>query len=76
MILSLEMALIIFFSTISAEAKNLPTVKLTPRSKICLVIIVALMDFFKTPTTCGYFLCLTFFLTFGSESSMVWSELG
>lgn len=55
MALSSEIALVSYFSTVVTKARNLPTVKLTPRSKICLVIIVALTDSFKTPTTLEYF---------------------
>lgn len=76
MALSSEITLVSYFSTAGAEVKRSPIVKLTLRSKICLVIIVAPTDSFKSPIIYSRFLRSTFFFTFSSKSSMVWSGLG
>lgn len=65
-----------YFSTIGAKTRSLPTVQLTHKSKICLVVIVALTDSFKTLNILGYCLPSIFFLAFGLEFSIVWSEIG
>lgn len=55
------MAFISCFSTVGADASNLPTIRLTPRFQIRFVMVVASIDFFKTLTTCG---CLFFSILF------------
>lgn len=65
-----------YFFTINAEIKILLTIKLIFRFKILLIIIVALINFFKTSTIYSYFLYLILFLTFGLKSSIIQSELG
>lgn len=66
-VLSSIVAFIGCFLIASAEASNSPIVKFTARSRIRLVIIIDLTDFFNTLTTHGYFFLLVVFL--GSQAS-------
>lgn len=63
-------AFIGYFSTTSAEVNNSSIVKFTLRSIMYFVIMVALIDSFKTPTTLECLLNLTFFSTIGLESAI------
>lgn len=70
--LSLKTVFVSYFSTTSAEASNLPTVKLILRSKICFVIVVGPTNFFMTLTMQGcFFLFTVFFAIVFSLSSMI-----
>lgn len=75
--LSLIIVFVNYFSTAGAEASNSPTVKFTPRSKIRLIIIVALTNSFNILITHEYFfLSIVFFGPPVSASSIVVSWKG
>ena len=56
------MAFVNYFLIAGVDANNSPTVRLTSRSKICFVIVVALTDSFKTLLTRRCLFFSTFFL--------------
>lgn len=54
-----------------ADASNILTIRLTPRSKIYLVMVVAPTDSFKTLITQGYFFLSTLFFFMAGLASCI-----
>lgn len=77
MVLSLVISFVSCFSIAATEVSYSPTVKFTPRSRIRLVIIIALIDFFNTLTSWGCFFLSNIFLgslASASDIAASWKE--
>lgn len=68
---STEMVFMSCFLTAIPDINQLPTIWLTPKSKICFVIIVVHTDFIKTLITWIYFFLLAIFFFIAVSTSCI-----